>query len=832
MGLDPREGEAVSEPAAPTLSELLRTFRTRAGLTQAALAELAGLSEQAISVLERGTRSRPRVDTVRSLIAALGLDGADADQFVAVARGKSHAGRPTPPPAPAADALPVPWQLPPALPDFTGRTAQIEAMLSMLRVPPGAEPQTVGVVAITGMGGIGKTALAVQAAHKLTDSYPDGHLYLNLRGYGPGLPVSTLEALRQLLRSLGLDSRLVPDEVEAAAALLRSQLAGRRMLILLDNATDVAQVTPLLPGSPGSAAVITSRGPIAALPGARQIRLDALSENESVELLSGVVGQTRVQAEPGAAATLASFTGRLPLAVRLIGGRLATRPNWPIQHLVDLLRDEERRLDSLGSDETGVRASIASSVRFLASSDRELDRQAANALPMLSVPDGSDLRTIVAAHLLDVPVRRADAILERLVDLNLLESTAPERYRFHDLIRAFARELAEETLSERERDEALARVLRLYITAAWACHTLTHPTSPRLKTATVHSKPMPSFPDAAAALQWLDAEHRNLVDRVAQLSGTPVARTGLFPELALAMFGYYEPRRRWVEMRELGRGTVALAEELGLSSAAAWLQHDAAIPEVENGDLESAVPLLATALKMFEAQNDLSGQSRCCSSLTYVLSHLGRVDEALEFGNRSLLLGQELGDKTLEGVAYIAVGSLYNQTGDHRRADEAFGHGIQLGKESGDPRSLFKRYINTGFSHLVVHRIDDAIAQVQHGLEVAAASQNEVGQEEAHQTLILAFGSCGDFDRARQHGERALELSRKLLDGVREGRVLLELARINAATGHRSTAIDQARTSAAMLAGRAPIHAHLAEELAALLERGDPYTYAITTHSI
>ena len=294
-------------------------------------------------MLERGTRSRPRIDTIRSLTAALG---------------------PRTPPRPSSS-----WPLPaarasrPRSPapqaEIAGRRAthyrchgnyrrrcrtspagprRSSAMLSVLRAPAGARSDAVGLVTVTGMGGIGKTALAVQAAHKLADSYPDGHLYLNLRGYGPGQPMSTADALRQLLRSLGLDIQLIPDGVEEAAALLRSQLAGRRVLMLLDNAADVPQVMPLLPGSPGSAAIITSRGSLAALPGARQIRLDALSESESVELLTGVIGRSRVAAEPDAAEMLASFTGRLPLAVRLIGGRLAARPAWPIQHLVDRAR--------------------------------------------------------------------------------------------------------------------------------------------------------------------------------------------------------------------------------------------------------------------------------------------------------------------------------------------------------------------------------------------------------------------------------------------------------------------------------------------------------------
>lgn len=828
--------EEVGGLTAGSLSELLRGFRIRAGLTQAALATKAGLSEQAISVLERGTRQRPRIGTVQALTVALGLTAGEAEEFLAVARGKSRTVRvPTAPvsPAPAVtDALPVPWQLPPAVPDFTGRAAQIEAVQAALRDPARIRTGAVGLVAVTGMGGIGKTALAVQAAHKLTSGYPDGQLYLNLRGYGPGLPMTTEDALRQLLRSLGLDLQLIPDDVEEAAALLRSQLAGRRVLVVLDNATDVRQVTPLLPASPGSAAIITSRGSMAALPGARQIRLDALSETESVDLLSGVIGQARVAAEPVAVERLASFSGRLPLAIRLIGGRLAARPSWPIQHLVDLLRDAERRLDNLGSDETGVRASIASSVEFLSTSDRPLDREAAQALPLLSIPDGSDLLTIVAAHLLGVPLRRADAILERLVDLNLLESVAPDRYRLHDLIRAYARELAEESLTAAERDAGLDRVLRFYIAAAWACQRLTHPKSPRLSLATVQVEPLPAFADMGSALQWFDDEQRNLLDRVAQAAGTSIAGTAVFPELALAMFGTLEPRRRWVEMRELGRGVVELAERLKLPLTAAWLQHDSAIPEVENGALEAAVPHLFKALEMFRQEADLSGQARCCSSLTYVLGHLGRIDEALEFGNQSLRLSQEIGDVTLEGVAYTAVGGLYDRLGDYERADQAFAQGVALAQKYGDQRSVFKRYVNTGFSHVLVGRYGDAVDAVQRAVLLADEAHDDVGLNESHHTLALAFAGQGRFDTAEYHAREALRFSRRTKNRLREGRILLELAKINAATGDRSAATANATEAAGVLTGLSPLHETQAQELLTELTGGEPYTYALTNHSI
>ena len=814
-----------------SLSELLRGFRARARLTQAALAEEAGLSEQAISVLERGTRSRPRMDTIRSLTAALGLDADEAEQFLAVARGKRHEPRSHAPEAEipvASDALPVPWQLPPAVPDFTGRAAQVEAILSVLRAPAGLRSDAVGLVTVTGMGGIGKTALAVQAAHRLADSYPDGHLYLNLRGYGPGQPMSAADALRQLLRSLGVDTQLIPEAVEEAAALLRSQLAGRRMLMLLDNAADGRQVMPLLPGSPGSAAIITSRGSLAALPGARQIRLDALSESESIELLSGVIGRSRVAAEPDAAEMLASFTGRLPLAVRLIGGRLAARPAWPIQHLVDLLHDEERRLDSLGSDETGVRASIASSVRFLESSDRDLDREAARALPLLSIPDGADLLTVVAAHLLDVPVRRADAILERLVDLNLLESVAPEHYRFHDLIRAYARELADRALTPPVRDAGLERILRFYTGFAWACQSLTHEASPRLRLATIHIKPIAALADTVPALAWLDDEQRNVMDRFRQASVSSLVRSDLLPELTLALFGYHESRSRWHEMRDLSAGMVELAEQRGLAAVAAWLEHDRAIPEAENGDLDIALAHLANALQRFRRLSDLTGQARCCTSLGHVLEQLGRLDEALDFTRQALALSLQIGDATIEGVSFVALGVLHNRLGQLAEAEDAFAQSIRLAEDSGDHRSLAKRYLNIAKSHVATGQIERALPSVFSSIEVAERSGNSNAESEARELAAVVYARLGEFATAAQHARSSLQLTRTVRNRLREGRVLFQLGRIMALEGKHTEAIDVLSQATEVLRDASPKIQREAVELIGQIQRAEAITFGPT----
>ncbi|MEV6272133.1 helix-turn-helix domain-containing protein [Kribbella sp. NPDC051936] len=823
----------MSESAAPTLSELLRTFRTRTGLTQAALAEKAGLSEQAISVLERGTRTRPRTDTVRALTTALALTPAEADQFLSVARGKSKERPPATKTDPSAELPQTPWQLPPSAPDFTGRSAQVDAILSALRDPIGTGATTVGLVAVTGMGGIGKTTLAVHAAHKLADNYPDGHLYLNLRGYGPGSPMTASDAQRHLLRSLGSDARSVPDNVDEAAALLRSRLAGRRVLLLLDNAADVAQILPLLPGSAGSAAIVTSRGSMVHLPGARQILLDALSHSESVELLAEVIGQARVAAEPEATQFLAICSGRLPLAIRLIGGRLATRPGWPIQHFVDLLQDEERRLDSLGSDETGVRASIASSVRFLEESDRDLDRQAATALPLLTIPDGSDLLTPVAAALLEVPLRRASAIVERLVDLNLLESVSPSSYRFHDLIRAYGREVAEQTLTAAERDAALVRILHFYTELGWVAHRFTHPTSPRLALATVPtSAHVPSLRDREQALRWIDAEQRNLMDRVRQARHSPLADSVLLPELALALFGYLESRRRWQEMRELHTDAVRLAQGHGRPETAAWLQHDSAIPDAENGAIDRAIDPILAALEMFRALDAPSGQARCCSSLAYLLGTEGRIEEALEYGEAALALSRTIQDQTLEGVSLTAVGGLYDRLGDFERADRAFADAISLAQAANDTRAVFKRYLNAAFTHLQVERYQDAVPLALNSLAIVQRTGDSTFQGESRHLLAIAYAAIGDYAEGARQIEAGLLVARASQDAEREGRLYLELARINAARGDHAAADQQLNTALTLLRNAPEVYRSYARELLDKLHRGEINKYEFAAYSI
>jgi DNA-binding SARP family transcriptional activator len=441
-------GRANPEPVAERLAGLMGDYPLAEPLVDRLMRALCavGRTAEALQIY---------ADTRERLADQLGAEpGAELrDLHLAILRGGADGFRPVVAPAPRTPVDRAPRQLPADLSRFTGRVrelAGIEESLAWTRSDGAA-----AVAAIHGGAGVGKSALAVRVAHRLSQRYPDGQLYVDLRGAGPTPPLSTAEALARLLRTVGFARSDIPTNVDEAAALFRSFLAARRILLVLDNAVDAEQVRPLLPGGPGCATVVSSRRMLVGLGDVEQVCLEPLTREEATRLLGRWTGTARVAAEPVAAQAIVRACEGLPLALCLVGARLAARPGWPLARLADRLADRHRLLDTLEFQGFGVRASLAASHRQLAGSPDPADRAAAGVFAVLGAAGRVELDSAAVADLLGRPPAEVERALERLVDLRLLDTPSPYRYRMSRLVGLYAAELAGPPRSRQGRGKGL-----------------------------------------------------------------------------------------------------------------------------------------------------------------------------------------------------------------------------------------------------------------------------------------------------------------------------------------------------------------------------------------
>jgi transcriptional regulator with XRE-family HTH domain len=419
---------------------VLRGHRRAARLTLEQLAEVSGVSARTLSDMERGRSKGPQHRTVTALAEALALDGDAREQLVELARDgrlRDHWTRPA--------GL---CELPRLVDDFTGRSAELIWISELVYAENASGAGVVGLV--TGSGGMGKTTLAIRAAHHLRPSFPDGVFFLDLFGMSPQ-PATAADALRRLLRALGAPDERIPEDVPGCASMYRALLRGRRALLVLDNAGSEEQVRPLLPGDGASRALITAKRPLAGLEGVRRLALGPLSLPEATELLTGILGQRARSDEEPALNQLAGLCEGMPLALRIIGNRLVSRPGWDAAELAARLADEEHRLDQFKAGDLKIATAFGMSYEQLADAARRVFRR-------LAVVPGRDYDAALAAVVGEVPPEVAWDALDELVDLGLLHDSAAGRYRFHDLVRLFARTRLEEEESAAEREALTARV--------------------------------------------------------------------------------------------------------------------------------------------------------------------------------------------------------------------------------------------------------------------------------------------------------------------------------------------------------------------------------------
>ncbi len=447
----------------------------------------------------------------------------DAPGSISAATVMASSGPASPAPAPAKSAglasVPVPAQLPADVADFTGRDHQVRHMVELLSgAGDNGDSGAVRIALVAGSGGLGKTSLAVHAAHRVRGSFPDGQLYVDLLGPTPH-PLPASEVLARFLRDLGVDGREIPVGEDERAARYRTILAGRRVLIVLDNAHDAAQVRSLLPGTSSCAVLVTTRNRMADLASTKLVDLDVLDDDEALTLFTRVVGDERAAAEPEATAELLLACAGLPLAIRICAARLATRSGWTISAMANRLRDTHRRLDEMQVGDLAVRASFQVSFASLPASAQPDGVDPARAFCLLGLWHGPTISSVAAAALFGATEDLASETLEVLVDAHLLESTSPDRYKLHDLLRVYSSERAVADVPGPARDAAIGRLLRWYMRTADAAATAVSPHRYNMPLDLAEGeKPPHTFSSADDALSWYDSERANLVAATRQAS--------------------------------------------------------------------------------------------------------------------------------------------------------------------------------------------------------------------------------------------------------------------------------------------------------------------------
>jgi tetratricopeptide (TPR) repeat protein len=650
----------------------------------------------------------------------------------------------------------APAQLPPAAPGFAGRATALGALDALLRAcdEPGG---TIAVV--SGMAGVGKTALALHWAHQVADRFPDGQLYVNLRAFDPtGEPVAPAEALRDLLDALQVPPDRVPSSLGAQTGLYRSLLGDRRMLILLDNARDTEQVRPLLPGTDGCLVIVTSRDrltSLVAIEGAQPLPLDVLSLGEARELLALRIGTARAAADPGAVDEIIDRCGRLPLALAVVAARAGTQPRVPLTVLARGMRRAGDVLDSL--DEPGDPADLRTLFSW---SYRDLDADAARVFRLLGLHPGPEVSTAAAARLADVTGPRAHTLLSRLTRVHLIFELTPGRYGLHDLLHAYAAELAVAEESADGRRAATRRLLDHYVHTAYAA---ARRLSPHRPMSVPDPGPRPDgegVDDPAAALAWFRAEFpvlRGLAEHTAA-AGLPLHTW----RLAWGLRDFLHRQGHWHHMVAVHRSALNAARQLRDRALAAYALRNLGTALTRLGRFEEAADHHAEALGLSTALADHVGMANAELCLIELAEARQQYDIALVHARRALGHYRSAGDKPGEAHALNGLAWASLHLG---RFDAAIRYGRQalaFCERTENPLGAAHVIANLGHAHRGLGKLPEAIDLLHRALPLSV----EVGDRYLEAEVLTAIGdvhhAAGDPDQARPAWGRAREILRNL----------------------------------------------------------------------
>ena len=697
-------------------------------------------------------------ELARRLADELGVDPAPElrRQYEAVLREEAgHVAGPRPVPI-----YTVPAQLPADVAGFTGRVdelARLDQLLSDGQIDP-----AVVISTITGTAGVGKTALAIHWAHRVRDKFVDGQLYVNLAGYDSTPPLRPIQTLGGFLRALGVPSKQVPSDVDEAAALYRTLLAERRVLVVLDNAASAEQVRPLLPGSPASLALVTSREALTGLvarDGARRLALDVLNNDEARALLALVLGAERVAAEPEPADELARLCGYLPLALRIAAAKLANGGSIA-GGVADLSAgDRLAALEVYGDEQSAVRAAFDRSYAALPEPEQRMFRR-------LGLAPGPDAGLPAAAALAGTSTAQARSLLDRLVTAHLVDERRPGRYSYHDLLRLYAADLVDAD----ERQAALGRFFDVHLHTAHSAALLLFPQ--RDSVALPPPGPLVSVPElaeSADALAWFSVEHPGLVEAVRLAVAEGFDRAAWL--LAWNMTDYFYRQGHWGDMATTQALGLAAAQRLADLAGQARLERGLASAYIRLGRCAEAHVHLGRAIDFYGADGDRTGQARAYLDLVSLSELEDRLTEALSYADQALEVSRSAGYDIGQARALNMIGWLRARRGDYEAALSSCEQALELQRQLGDRYGEANTLDSLGYVRHHLGDLDGAIVAYRSSIQVHREIGGRAGQAVVSGRLGDTYAAAGDQETARHLWRTALdvldELSHSAADSVR-----------------------------------------------------------------
>jgi tetratricopeptide (TPR) repeat protein len=651
------------------------------------------------------------------------------------------------------------------------------------------------ISAVSGTAGVGKTALAVRWAHRISGRFPDGQLYVNLRGYDPDLPMPPGDALAGFLRGLGVSGEDIPLDLDERAARYRTELAGRRVLVVLDNAASVEQVRPLLPGTPTATVVVTSRDALAglvALHGARRLDLDLLPRPDAITLLRRLIGPDRVDADPQAAAELAAECAGLPLALRVAAELAVARPTEPLAELVSELADRQQRLRALDTGDD-PRAAVAEVFSW---SVEHLPAAAARVFRLLGLHPGPDLDAYAAAALTDTTLPRARQALDTLARAHLVQP-AGGRYGMHDLLRAYATHLTYQEDTDEQWRAAQTRLFDYYLATTATAVDTRHPADahhrPRIS---APATPVPHFDGEPQALAWLDAERAVLAAGCAYTAahGWPAHTVAL----AATLFRYLDTGGHYADAVAIHDHARRAAHDIGDRAGEATALTNLGVVDWRKGTYERAAEHYQQALDLLQPAGDRDGRARALTNLGVVHWRQGHYGPAAEHLEQALALYRQTGDRDGEASALVNLGNIRWQQGRYEQARVWQEQALRLFRQTGDRDGEAIALNNIGNVHMSKGRYEQAIRYMEQALDLNQRASNRDGVAYALNNLGGIHARQGRHEKAASHYRQALDLVRQTGNQTGEADALAGLGAVYRRQGHYGPAVEHLEQALAL----------------------------------